>query len=210
MEIIKAILFLGVVSSNVFAIEAPISGYDVEKLDRNVHLDSRDGGDSPITFGGTIEEGTSKAKNLNSRWARDLEMRKALPDNEPPQPRCTATQEWPCKVDCINNRLGPWYDADLLFVREGFDYLMKHSGKPKLGPGPGKCERVSCSYHASIWWCNKSPEPKELPSFKEIVRIARTILDDCIRFDGEPSDWVGGQAFLEDWSVIIRQDRENC
>ncbi|KAG6113211.1 hypothetical protein E4U14_001783 [Claviceps sp. LM454 group G7] len=141
MEIIKALLFLGVVSSNVFAIEAPIPGYDVETLDRNVHLDSPDGGDSLITFSGTIEEGTSKAKKLNSRWARDLEMRKPLPDNEPPQPRCTATREWPCKVDCVNYRLGPWYDADLLFVRQGFDYLMKHSGKPKLGPGPDNCER---------------------------------------------------------------------
>ncbi|KAG6174500.1 hypothetical protein E4U35_005131 [Claviceps purpurea] len=208
MAIVKALLFLGVVSSNVFAIEAPIPGYDIETLGRNVHLDPRDGGDSPITLSDTIEQGTSKVKKLNPRWARDLEMRKPLPDNEP---RCTATREWPCKVDCIDDlQGGPWYRADLLFVREGFDYLMKHSGKPKLGPGPDKCERVSCSYKSSIWWCNKSSEPKELPSFKEIVRIARTILDDCIRFDGQPSDWVGGQAFLEDWSVIIRQDSENC
>ncbi|CCE33765.1 uncharacterized protein CPUR_07691 [Claviceps purpurea 20.1] len=154
MAIFKALLFLGVVSSNVFAIEAPIPGYDIETLGRNVHLDPRDGGDSPITLSDTIEQGTSKVKKVNPRWARDLEMRKPLPDNEP---RCTATREWPCKVDCIDDLQGePWYRADLLFVREGFDYLMKHSGKPKLGPGPDKCERVSCSYKSSIWWCNKS------------------------------------------------------
>ncbi|KAG6246171.1 hypothetical protein E4U23_004826 [Claviceps purpurea] len=206
MAIVKALLFLGVVSSNVFAIEAPIPGYDVETLGRNVHLDPRDGGDSPITLSDTIEQGTSKVKKLNPRWTRDLEMRKPLPDNEP---RCTATREWPCKVDCFALYEGPWYHANLLFVREGFDYLMKHSGKPKLGPGPDKCERVSCSYKSSIWWCNKSSEPKELPSFKEIVRIARTILNYCVKYDPD-MDLVGGQAFLTDWSVIIRQDSENC
>ncbi|KAG5931235.1 hypothetical protein E4U60_006326 [Claviceps pazoutovae] len=207
MAIFKALLFIGVVSSNVFAIEAPIPGYDVETLDRNVHFGPRDGGDSPITLSSTIEEGTSNAKKLTPRWARDLEMRKPLPDDET---HCQATREWPCKVDCIDDKQRQWYQANLLFIREGFDYLMQHSGTPKLGPGPDKCERVSCSYKASIWWCNDTGEPLELPSFKEIVRIARTILDDCIKYDGKPFDWVGGQAFMKKWHVIIRQDLENC
>ncbi|KAG6202609.1 hypothetical protein E4U35_005130 [Claviceps purpurea] len=208
MAIFKALLFLGVVSSNVFAIEAPISGYDVETLDRNIHLGPRDGGDSPITLSGTIEGGTPKAKKLNPRWARDLEMRKPLPDDETRR-SATVAREWPSTVDCIDDLKLEWSRTDLRFIREGFDYLMQHSGTPKLGPGPDKCERVSCSYKASIWWCNKSSEPKELPSFKEIVRIARTILDDCIRYDPD-MDLVGGQAFLTDWSVIIRQDLDNC
>ncbi|KAG6048627.1 hypothetical protein E4U17_007076 [Claviceps sp. LM77 group G4] len=216
MAIVKALLYLGVVSSNVFAIEAPIPVYDVETLDRNVHLEPRKGGDYPITLSGTIDnhKGTSKVKKLNPRWApaRDLEMRQALPDNEP---RCIVNREWPCRADCINYVDGierNWYHTNLRFIREGLDYLMQHSGKPKLGPGPNKCERVSCSYSASIWWCNKKSEPLELPSFKEIVRIARTILDDCVKYDDIDTvmDTVGGQAFMTDWSVIIRQDTENC
>ncbi|KAG5960952.1 hypothetical protein E4U58_004478 [Claviceps cyperi] len=214
MAIVKALLFLGVASSNVFAIEAPIPGYDVETLDRNVHLDPRDNGDSgnsPITLSGTIEKWTSKSKKLNPRWARDLEIRKPLPDDKKRDTAMSA-REWPSVVDCIDDLEHRWYTASLRFIREGFDYLMKHSGQPKLGPGPEKCERVSCSYHASIWWCNKNSEPLELPSFKEIVRIARTILDDCVKYDSDSAelDMVGGQAFMTNWSVIIRTDNKNC
>ncbi|KAG6056028.1 hypothetical protein E4U17_002563 [Claviceps sp. LM77 group G4] len=207
MVIVKALLFLGVVSSNVLAIEAPIPGYDVETLNRNVHLDSRDGGDSPITLSGTIEEGTSKAKKLNSRWARNLEMRKPLLDDE--TRRSTIIREWPSKVECIDIVGGPWYRTDLRFIQDGLHYLKKHSGKPKLGPGPDKCDRVSCSYHSSIWWCNKKSEPLELSSFKEMVRIAGTIVEDCVG-NGEDAGLVGGEAFMKDWSIIIRQDNENC
>lgn len=39
-------------------------------------------------------------------------------------------------------------------VYEGIKYLKSLKGRPWIGPGPGKCMRVSCGYDAAIWWCN--------------------------------------------------------
>jgi len=49
---------------------------------------------------------------------------------------------------------GPWATASLQRIKEGIDYLRGVPGKPVLGPGPGTCKRVSCSYNSAIYWCN--------------------------------------------------------
>jgi hypothetical protein len=33
-------------------------------------------------------------------------------------------------------------------------YLRRVQGRPRNGPRPGNCGRVSCSYKSAIWWCN--------------------------------------------------------
>ncbi|KAG6018907.1 hypothetical protein E4U40_007628 [Claviceps sp. LM458 group G5] len=76
MGIVKAVLLLVAVSSNVFAIEAPIPGYDFKTLDWNDQLDPRD---APITLSGTIEEVTSKAKKLNPSDGLDTWRRESPP-----------------------------------------------------------------------------------------------------------------------------------
>ncbi|KAG6056029.1 hypothetical protein E4U17_002564 [Claviceps sp. LM77 group G4] len=201
MAIVKALLSLCAVSSVVFAIEAPIPGYDVETLAWNVHLDPRD---DPITLSGTIEEVTSKAKKLNPRWARDMEKRKPIRNDGA---RLQA-RDWAYRVDCVDGNR--WKMAGSAQIKEGLDYLSKISAKPKIGPGPGKCSRVSCSYHAAIWWCNDKSTGLELDSFKEIVSSATSILDHCTYY-GATFDLVGGQAFMPDhWNVIIREDKDHC
>ncbi|KAG6112143.1 hypothetical protein E4U13_004405 [Claviceps humidiphila] len=201
MATIKALLLLVAVSSNVFAIEAPIPGYDVKTLDWNVHLDPRD---APVTLSGTIEEVTSKAKKLNPRWARDIAKRKPARDDE----ARLQTRDWAYRVDCADGKR--WKKAGLWHVQAGLDYLSKLKAKPKMGPGPGTCSRVSCSYKAAIWWCNDNTEQHELESFDEIVSCATSILDKCTDY-GAPFSFVGGQAFMPDrWNVIIREDKDHC
>ncbi|KAG6020594.1 hypothetical protein E4U40_005995 [Claviceps sp. LM458 group G5] len=201
MAIFKALSLLGAVSSIVFAIETPIPGHDVETLAWNVDLDPRD---APITLTGTIEEVTSKAKKLNPRWARDMGKRKPIRDDEA---RLQA-RDWAYRVDCLDGKR--WKNANLKYIKEGLDYLSKISAKPKIGPGPGKCSRVSCSDHAAIWWCNDKSTDLELHSFMEIVSSATSILDHCTDY-GAPFDFVGGQAFMPDnWNVIIRKDKDHC
>lgn len=47
------------------------------------------------------------------------------------------------------------YDQALRFrIQEGISHLRGVNGKPRNGPGPGNCGRVSCSYNSAIWWCN--------------------------------------------------------
>ena len=48
----------------------------------------------------------------------------------------------------------PWPTCSLKRIREGIAYLRRVRGLPTLGPGHGKCTRVSCSYESAIWWCN--------------------------------------------------------
>lgn len=44
-------------------------------------------------------------------------------------------------------------------IKTGIKYLKTVKGQPVNGPGPGNCDRVSCSYHSAIWWCNDVREP---------------------------------------------------
>jgi hypothetical protein len=43
---------------------------------------------------------------------------------------------------------------DIRHGREGVAYLRGVPGTPTLPAGPGRCERVSCSWELGIWWCN--------------------------------------------------------
>ncbi|KAJ4250994.1 hypothetical protein NW762_011644 [Fusarium torreyae] len=49
---------------------------------------------------------------------------------------------------------GPWGEASVERILDGIGYLERWPGKPKNGPGPGNCGRVSCSWNSAIWWCN--------------------------------------------------------
>lgn len=67
---------------------------------------------------------------------------------------------------------GPCCLRDLLtkaVARDGIAYLKSVTGTPVNGPGPGTCNRVSCSYNSAIYWCNDvsrllPPPPKSSPS----------------------------------------------
>ncbi|KAG6086019.1 hypothetical protein E4U15_000979 [Claviceps sp. LM218 group G6] len=197
MATIRALLFLTAVSSKVFAIEAPISNYGVESLSWNIHLDPRD---NPITLNGTIEQVISEAKKLNPRWGQDLEKRNPLPDDDAPW----RDNVWVSRVVCTNS--GVWKPAKAVRILEGIDYLSKISAKLTLGPGPGKCSRVSCSYKSAIWWCNNRTKELILNNFDPIISAARAILKDC-----EKHGTVCGQADMPpEWQVIVRQDMDNC
>jgi hypothetical protein len=49
---------------------------------------------------------------------------------------------------------GRWPECHPNPIRRGIEYLRYVQGRPRNGPGPGNCGRVSCSYNAAIWWCN--------------------------------------------------------
>ncbi|EXU94659.1 hypothetical protein X797_012265 [Metarhizium robertsii] len=109
--------------------------------------------------------------------------------------------EWE-RIDC-----GPgpnqWDPADIEQIAMGIQHLSGLAGKPGNGPGPGNCGRVSCSWGASIWWCNDNATPYQLDGWEDIVEGAKRIFEKCT----EASSEVLGQAFAKDgWNVIIRHD----
>ncbi|CCE27031.1 uncharacterized protein CPUR_00503 [Claviceps purpurea 20.1] len=200
MAFLKTLVFLGAVYSKVLAIKAPLPGYGVADLAWNIHLAP---GETPINLNGTIEQITSQMNDINPRWVQDLEARKPLPVDAA---HVQARDQY-LKFYC-GGPYGWWY-AETSHIKEGIKYLSKVPGKPRSGPGPKKCARVSCSYLAAIWWCNDKSEDIELSSFAEIADAARIIVEKCPM--GIFGQYVRGQAFLPaDWNVIVRRDTDSC
>lgn len=50
--------------------------------------------------------------------------------------------------------LPQWDTCSAHRAQQGVYYLGTVPGQPGMGPGPGNCGRVSCSYGAAIYWCN--------------------------------------------------------
>ncbi|KAI1180656.1 hypothetical protein F4777DRAFT_573886 [Nemania sp. FL0916] len=93
--------------------------------------------------------------------------------------------------------------ASVYHIRQGINYLHKIHGNCTIGPGPGNCSRVSCSYQSGIWFCNDNPYPKSVPCSTFGDRAA-DIIYDCYAHGHFPIDSVQGQAFAPDgWNVIV-------
>lgn len=56
-----------------------------------------------------------------------------------------------CQLECS---LAKWGEPKIKGYDEGLEYLYDHLGVPHMGPGPGACSRVSCSYGTGMWMCN--------------------------------------------------------
>ncbi|KAG5981221.1 hypothetical protein E4U55_003180 [Claviceps digitariae] len=188
MAFLKTILFLGAVSGQALAIEAPIPGYGVADLAWDINLNH---GDAPLNLTGTIEQVQAQIKQLNPRWT---------PASQEKQPREAHDEEHllaraePLKVYC-SNRGEKWGFGETRRINEGIEYLHEISGTPTNGPGPGMCARNDHEY--------------KLDSYKEVASAAQAIVDKCAR--GYRRAVVKGQAFMPgDWNVVIKWDMANC
>ncbi|KAJ4421948.1 hypothetical protein N0V82_003445 [Gnomoniopsis sp. IMI 355080] len=116
---------------------------------------------------------------------------------------CTAEQYF-CDIS---------YDADCGQIADGIAYLKTVTGTPVNGPGPGTCNRVSCSYNSAIYWCNdswlKNPTTYVLENFTLIADGAQQVVNMCTFEQGlkECSDVINGQQFYSGgWNVIVEGD----
>ncbi|KAG8677681.1 hypothetical protein FPOAC1_003708 [Fusarium poae] len=95
-------------------------------------------------------------------------------------------------------------------IATGIDYLRSVKGKPKNGPGPGNCGRVSCTQNGAIWWCNDNASSKTLDGFGDIADGAEYLGKKCTRWgweNGSYKAFLSGKAFHEDnWNVIVQKD----
>lgn len=118
--------------------------------------------------------------------------------------------------------------AFVQYLMQGLQYLRSIPGQPTLGPGPGTCSRVSCSYDSAIYWCNdvsifrcrvrrvgrliarQNLFTKVLPGFYNIADGAEQIIDQCKFWNIIDYKWrVSGQVFINpprDWNVYIEWD----
>ncbi|KAL3443774.1 hypothetical protein BJX65DRAFT_284770 [Aspergillus insuetus] len=92
------------------------------------------------------------------------------------------------------------------YIKEGIKYLRKVKGHPRLGAGPNKCDRVSCSYNAAIYWCNDDNKPRSLPSFNNIADGAQVIFREC-GHDDVRERFAGALHHPDLWRAVVQKDK---
>ncbi|KAL8391924.1 hypothetical protein RB595_002217 [Gaeumannomyces hyphopodioides] len=100
--------------------------------------------------------------------------------------------------------------ARMKAIDEGVWYLRNvRNARPKNGPGPNNCGRVSCSWAAGIYWCNDHDEELEVYEFNTIADGAHWAAHMC-QFHPpgvEVIKWGGGQALhVDNWRVVVIHD----
>lgn len=116
---------------------------------------------SLIVLNGTIEQVHSQLLEINPSYEAEVFEERgdilAFPTNataataatDVTEPTAVARSAQIFKINC-----GGYAPASTERIEDGISYLNRIAGRPKNGPGPNSCGRVSCSYNSSIWWCN--------------------------------------------------------
>ncbi|KAK3322866.1 hypothetical protein B0H66DRAFT_216165 [Apodospora peruviana] len=132
-----------IMAQTSLAVETPIPGYTVVDIEWDIEVAP---GQREI-LNGTVQEVYAQAVELNPNFKINNPV--ALPSNEVERALSTRSRIDRRWVNCNN-----WPLAERSRLQEGINYLRGVGGRPTNGPGPGNCGRVSCSWHAAIWWCN--------------------------------------------------------
>ncbi|KDN65353.1 hypothetical protein CSUB01_08375 [Colletotrichum sublineola] len=165
-----------------------------------------------LVLNGTIEEVNDQLLKINPNFAVDFssELGEGMDfvGDSPAEPSVEKrtdfsgsrymcdTRDW---VPCYTNR-----------IKNGISHLRRTSGRPKNGPGPGNCGRVSCSGRSAIWWCNDERSTKELGAFSSIADGAQYLVDRCQIGRGLIAKMAGQVFHKTNWNVIVRYDDNNC
>jgi hypothetical protein len=101
-----------------------------------------------IRLNGTVEKVYRELLKVNPNYEQELAafVSKHESNNHLGKRTDFSTSRYFC-----NDR---WKGASTGDVRNGIKYLRSLSGRPHLGPGPGRCRLVSCSQNSAIIWCN--------------------------------------------------------
>lgn len=130
--------------------QSPIPGYGIQEITWNLETTSG----TTVNFTGTIQQVMETAKkqnidlkqnpNASSSSSIQLAQKGTSSDDD-----FHAAGQSADACDVWNQSL-----ARVDKIQDGIKYLRGVTGKPSMGPGPGNCGRVSCSWNAAIYWCN--------------------------------------------------------
>ncbi|KAK0744759.1 hypothetical protein B0T21DRAFT_399141 [Apiosordaria backusii] len=184
----------------------PPANYTIVPIQWDIPIDPATPGSTTVHLTGTIEEVVAQMERDYPGWNETFHqhMRWSPPSDASAfgiGDKNYEIESKKCEED--------WRDmCDRHHIGEGIRYLLNLPAdpKPKNGPGPGNCGRVSCSWNDAIYWCNDNDQEKELKSWKDIGYAALQIYLDCRNAE---FDRVGGQIFYTDkWNVVTKKD--NC
>ncbi|KAK0669863.1 hypothetical protein QBC41DRAFT_336520 [Cercophora samala] len=181
----------------------PPSGYGIVPIEWDVPVNLTAPDSTTVHLSGTIQDVVAQMEHDYPGWNETFQQMNTTLSNDT---LAMAFGHQSYEVDKMVCEPKWKYMANRQRIWEGIEYLLylPADPKPKNGPGPGNCGRVSCSYHAAIYWCNDNKEDKELSSWKSIAVGAFQLYSNC---KYEPYDRCGGQLFYKDnWNVIVKKD----
>ncbi|KAL3456839.1 hypothetical protein BJX64DRAFT_293689 [Aspergillus heterothallicus] len=149
-----------------------------------------------LVLNGTVEEVYAQLTHINPNYDSDWADVSNPEDTNVDDSRAMAYT-----LHCTPNLAVPGN-----YIKEGIKYLRKVRGKPKLGAGPNKCKRVSCSYNSAIFWCNDDNKPRSLPSFNNIADGAQVILSKC-GHDSSKERFAGALHHPDLWRAVVQKDK---
>ncbi|ODA79175.1 hypothetical protein RJ55_04767 [Drechmeria coniospora] len=144
-----------------------------------------------LTLNGTVQSVHDQLRAINPNYEGDF-------DDHPLEKRTDWTG---AGILCDRNLFGGTRPKG---YAEAIRYLRRLRGRPRMGPGPRKCGRVSCSYLTAIWLCNDTAEEKRLESWNSVVSGIEAIWNKC-----NPSQccYRGGQIFhWTHWNIMMTSD----
>lgn len=126
------ILVNGLLHATAIPSEPPAPGYGVEQISWSIEISEG----QYLTLNGTAQEVATQAQQINPEWS--------------PRPRDAGRQYSRDFSSPANLVCGNWPTANCLNIGQGINYLASIAGEPQMGPGPGNCGRVSCSYNSGM------------------------------------------------------------
>ncbi|RYP32125.1 hypothetical protein DL768_011147 [Monosporascus sp. mg162] len=125
-----------------------------------------------ITWEGFESDVTQQLKQYGDPERVFPSMKRGCDDKEPPSDNR--------EVTCRSGGSGP---VSQRTTNDGISYLKSlpddlRCGNPPPEPGKGACGRISCSYHAAIWWCNHNTHTVEFKC-NLFAKYAQNLVDKC-------------------------------
>ncbi|KAK4205549.1 hypothetical protein QBC40DRAFT_260801 [Triangularia verruculosa] len=185
----------------------PPANYGIVPIEWDIPTDPAAPDGATVELTGTIQEVVAKMDQDYPGWNESFHQHMRW---TPPSDNTSAVNIGSANYD-VDKLVCTERWEDMCFrqhIEDGIYYLMNlpAQAKPKNGPGPGNCGRVSCSWGDAIYWCNDNKEDKELNSWDALGIAAFKIWREC---QYAPLELCGGQVFYKDnWNVIVKKD--NC
>ncbi|RYO81145.1 hypothetical protein DL766_006791 [Monosporascus sp. MC13-8B] len=157
------------------------------------------------TFGGSIQDVTRQLKKFGDPERVFPSMKRGCDiavDKEPPSDNR--------EVTCRSGGGGP---VSQKTINDGISYLKSLPDDLRCGnqppePGKGACGRISCSYHAAIWWCNHNTHTVKFKC-NLFAKYAQNLVDKCSYPLGK-SYTVQGQDYDRDFAINTVVGWDEC
>ncbi|KAK4675920.1 hypothetical protein QC764_506440 [Podospora pseudoanserina] len=176
-----------------------VSGYSIVPISWNLPINLDDPTSATVTVTGTIQEAIAQMDASYPGWNATFQARVTPPPGDSASLDSTANLDDPDDIDCNVD----YKYAGKVTIVWGINYLRSITGKPKNGPGPNNCGRVSCSWNSAIYWCNDDTVEKEL-TWNDIADGASAVNEACKTNRGHDSK--GRGSYDDHWNVLVRGD----